>query len=404
LKKVKIPFNTMESVSMPTGENVLTELIGDYSIALVDLSSEKFTARMVNPGLDLWNGQFVAEDRDGSVALANLSEKMDATNIPLPLSPLGRLNSVSLSPNGKYIALSNRSRGGIWDVATGHRITLVRTFDHGSFRDDNTFYAEFPKHGDSVRGINGISTPSAKVEPVSYKEDDHTGMLAGNLIEWKKDKNTSGLVAHDLSTNAVLWSRTFDHDGFAYTTNFGGPELIFSWPLKNASGKAELKAQPSLAGQAAAIKEKDNARLIEIVDNLNGKLLGSAVVEVPEEYIGVGGVNRVADLLYVTSDDNRTMVYSLDNGKQLRQIFGHVFAADPASRRICTANRRDEAVVYDANGGELAHFTFGSPIRFAQFRQNGTRLILMTADQKIRTMEIKSDATPTQSPAPTASN
>ena len=210
------------------------------------------------------------------------------------------------------------------------------------------------------------------------------------------------MIAHDLSTNAVLWSRTFDHDGPAYTTNFGGPELIFSWPLKNASGKAELKAQPSLAGQAAAIKDKDNARLIEIVDNLNGKLLGSAVVEVPEEYIGVGGVNRVADLLYVTSDDNRTMVYSLDNAKQLRQIFGHVVAADPASRRICTANRRDEAVVYDANGAELAHFTFGSPIRFAQFRQNGTRLILMTADQKIRTMEIKSDATPT--PAPTTPN
>ena len=66
LKKMKIPFNTMESVSMPTGDNVLTELIGDYSIALVDLSSEKFTARMANPGLDLWNGQFVAEDRDGS--------------------------------------------------------------------------------------------------------------------------------------------------------------------------------------------------------------------------------------------------------------------------------------------------------------------------------------------------
>ncbi len=163
LKKMKIPFNTMESVSMPTGDNVLTELIGDYSIALVDLSSEKFTARMANPGLDLWNGQFVAEDRDGSVALANLAEKMDATNIPLPLSPLGRLNSVSLSPDGKYIALSNRSRGGIWDVATGHRITLVRSFDHGSFSDNSTFYAEFPKHGDTVRGINRISALSTKI-------------------------------------------------------------------------------------------------------------------------------------------------------------------------------------------------------------------------------------------------
>ena len=133
-----------------------------------------------------------------------------------------------------------------------------------------------------------------------------------------------------------------DHDTPAYTTNFGGPELIFSWLLKSPGGKAELKAQPALASQAAAIKDKENARLIEIVDNLTGKLLGEAVVEVPQEYIGVGGVNRVADLLYVTSDDNRTMVYSLDTARQLRQIFGHVVAADPVSKRICTANRRDE--------------------------------------------------------------
>lgn len=399
LKKVKIAFNTIESVTMPTGDNVLTDLIGDYSVGLADLGAEKFIAHSTTPALDLWNSQFVAEDRDGSLSLVNLGEKFEAYKIPLPLSPLGRLNSVSLSPDGKYIAVSNRTRGGIWDVATGRRMVLLRSFDRSAFRDDNIFYAEFRKQDKVDRGINHFSAPYNKAEPASYKEDDHTRMLAGNLLEGKnKDKNKSELIAHDLATNAVLWSRAFDHDSPAYTTNFGGPELIFSWLLKSEGGKAELKAQPSLADQATTIKEKDNARLIEIVDNLNGTILAKAVVEIPAEYVGVGGVNRVADLLYVTSDDNRTMVYSLDNAKQLRQIFGQVVAADPASRRICTANRRDEAVVYDASGAELAHFTFGSPIRFAQFRQNGTRLILMTADQKIRTMEIKPDATPTLAP------
>jgi hypothetical protein len=86
------------------------------------------------------------------------------------------------------------------------------------------------------------------------------------------------------------------------------------------------------------------------------------------------------------------MVYSLNTAKQLRQIFGHVVVADGASKRICTANRRDEIVIYDTEGVELAHFTLGSPIRFARFRENGSRLILMTADQKIRTMEIQPPA------------
>ena len=392
LKKVRMPFDTIDSVTADNGDNVLIKMTGDYAIGLVDLSSEKLIARMVNPAFDLWNGQYIMEHRNGSVVLSRALDNSTAAGIALPLSPLGRLNAVSLSPSGKYIAISNRTRGGIWDVATGHRMALLRSFDRSAFGHDDTLYAEFPKQGDKVvRGITRFSAPYTKAEEASYKEDDHTQMLAGNLLELKKEKNTLELIAHDLSTNAVLWSRAFDHDGPAFTTNYGGPEQIFSWLLKSAGGKAELKAQPSLTSQAAAVKDKENARLIEIVDNLNGKLLGQAVVEVPDEYIGVGGVNRVADLLYVTSDDNRTMVYSLTTGKQLRQVFGHVVAADPASQRICTANRRDETIVYDANGAELAHFTFGSPIRFAEFRQNGTRLILVTADQKIRTMEIKTD-------------
>lgn len=191
LKKMKIPFNTIESVSMPTGDNVLTQLIGEYSVAVVDLSAEKFIARMTNPALDLWNGQFVAEDRDGSVALANLTEKMDAIKIPLPLSPLGRLNSVSLSPDGKYIALSNRTRGGVWDVATGRRMVLLRSFDHSAFRDDDTFYAEFPKQGDAVRGITHFAAPYVKAESASYKEDDHTQMLVGNLLETRTTQSSS---------------------------------------------------------------------------------------------------------------------------------------------------------------------------------------------------------------------
>jgi hypothetical protein len=267
-------------------------------------------------------------------------------------------------------------------------------FDDAVFHDDETLYVQFPKQGEHERAVFHISTSTRAGQPVGYKEDEHTHMLGGNLLELKqKDKSTAEFVAHNVTDNSILWSRTMDRDTPAYTTNFGGPELILSWLLKSPGGKAELKAQPTLAAQAEAIKDKDSARLIEIVDNLTGKLLGEAVVEVPQEYIGVGGVNRVADLLYVTSDDNRTMVYSLDTAKQLRQIFGQVVAADPASKRICTANRRDEIVVYDTEGVELAHFTLGSPIRFAVFRENGTRLILMTADQKIRTMEIRPPAT-----------
>jgi WD40 repeat protein len=389
LKKIKIPFDAIDSVSMSSDDNIIANTTGDYAAAIADLSTGKFTVRAHNLALDLWDSQFITEANDGAVLLTQFADSTHSAKVALPLSPLGRLNSVTLSPSGKFIAISNRTRGGIWNVATGKQVALMRHFDEAVFHDDETLYAEFPKEGEHERAVYQISTSTNKGQPVSYKEDEHTHMLEGNLLELKEKDKPAEFIAHNVTDNSILWSRTMDRDTPAYTTNFGGPELIFSWLIKSPGGKAELRAQPALASQAAAIKDKDSARLIEILDNLSGKLLGEVVVEVPQEYVGVGGVNRVADLLYVTSDDNRTMVYSLDTAKQLRQIFGHVIAGDAASKRICTANRRDEIVVYDSEGIELAHFTLGSPIRFAKFRQNGTRLILMTADEKIRTMEIK---------------
>ena len=138
------------------------------------------------------------------------------------------------------------------------------------------------------------------------------------------------------------------------------------------------------------MKDKDNGRLIEVVDRMTGKTIAQMVLELPLNFNGTDGLNRAGDLLYMTSTDNRTVVYSLATGKQLRQIFGHIVAVDPESQRVCTVNRRDEAVVYDSNGKDLAHFRSGSTLRHASFREHGTQLILLTADQTVRTVGVAS--------------
>jgi hypothetical protein len=143
-----------------------------------------------------------------------------------------------------------------------------------------------------------------------------------------------------------------------------------------------------LSDRASAIKNKDTGRLVQVLDNANGNVLHELVLEVPLTYEGVRGINVVGDNLYLSSDDNRTMVYALSTGAQLRQLFGYVIALDPSSSRICMVNRRDEAVVYDPEGRQIASFHTGSPLRFAAFQNNGTHLILLTADQKVRTMDI----------------
>ena len=394
VRKMNLPVPALRSVSGPGGKQyVLLSGLTDTAIGLADLESGKILLTSKTPVLDMWDGYVLSENIDGSVLLSRmtadgLGEKQRLT---LPLSPLGGLRSVAVSPNGKHLALSALNRGGVWDLATGKQEFLLNGFTSAIWADDDSLYAEFPKIGKADRHVGQFVMTSRAATILTYTIDDKVHMNYGQLTEWKQLKKGGWeLTVHNLADASVLWTKTFPDSSPRYTESFGGRELLFTSPLKLNSVKTLLKQNETLAAEAAVVKDKDNGRLIEVVDRMTGKTVAQMVLELPLNFNGTDGLNRAGDLLYMTSSDNRTVVYSLATGKQLRQIFGHVVAVDPESQRVCTVNRRDEAVVYDSNGKDLAHFRSGSTLRHASFREHGTQLILLTADQTVRTVGVAS--------------
>ena len=154
--------------------------------------------------------------------------------------------------------------------------------------------------------------------------------------------------------------------------------------LQSPAAKEKLRTSPTVKDQADAVKQKAAGRLIEVVNAEDGTARAEVIVEVPLTYEGVDGFIRLGDLLYLSTGDNRIIVYSLKTGVQLRQLYGTVVAADPASQTICITNRRDEAILSDKTGAELLHLTLGSPLRFAELREHGAQLLVLTADQRVR--------------------
>ena len=55
-------------------------------------------------------------------------------------------------------------------------------------------------------------------------------------------------------------------------------------------------------------------------------------------------------------------------------------------------NRREEAVIYEPGGAEVAHLRMESPLRYVSFRKRGTELVILTADQKVRTVDLRAAA------------
>jgi hypothetical protein len=392
-----VPFGLTDLGSVSSGNFVVSHNIEGYAVGLVDVSAAKFVVASKAPSIDVWDGSLLNENADGSVVLHKLGDKtVPDQTATLPISPLGPVIT-SISDDGSLLAISTRTRGGVWNLATGERVLLARRFNAAVFYPDNSVYIEFAKQDKEERAIVHFTFSPFAATPVTYKEEKTAALTHSGLQEWKRseDKKSVELIARDPRDNSVLWRRTYATAQFAHTSSTIVPgQIIAAFTLKSDFAKSRLSDSPALANEAAAVQNRDKGGLVQVIDSSTGNVLHEIVLEIPLDYEGLQGIHVFGDSLYLTGRANRTIVYSLATGKSGRQFFGTLVAADPSSKRICLMNRRDEAMVYNARGQQLADYEMGSPIRFATFQGAGNRLILLTANQKVRTMAI------TDTPAP----
>ncbi|HSU18586.1 MAG TPA: M48 family metalloprotease [Acidobacteriaceae bacterium] len=391
LKKVSMPFSVLSSVSATDGSPyVIGDGFKDFDLSLADLDKSVIVLGSATYAVDLWNGIIADENKDGSIGVSKLEPgKLTVLgNVRALQSQLAPLRSVEISPDGRYLAASTRSRGAVWDLTTGRQVILGLGFRAG-WNGASDVFMEFPKHGKIDAQVLDLSLATKKAAQVSYPlKEMH--IQFGMLYEWKDaGKQAKQLVVHRMTDGSELWTRTFSDGVPAYTASYGWKDLLFSYRLNSSYAKSQIKAEPKLASEAVAVKKRDDGRLVEVVDKATGKTIESAVVEMSEAYTGAGGLNRVGEQLYATTGDHRTQVYSLSNGQELRQMFGTVIATDETTARVCLTNRQDEAAVYDPAGQELMHLQIGSPLRFTSFVNSGSSLLLLGADQVIRIVPVR---------------
>ena len=391
-RKVSMPFHDVRSVSHPgTNLHVLAYGTKDYAVGLIDLSAGNVLMMLKTKALDEDDGVVAGEAEGGAIAFAHLPPSdVPQKHVELPLSPLPHYPVSAMSKDGKYLALSIGRRGGLWELSSGKRVGSLSGFTDAVWTDDDRLYLDVPKVEDVERHIAEVTMATRGLKSMPYKVDDETHMRYGRLTDWKEDKKKKSWVLslHDPANDNVIWSKNFPDRYFNYTASYGDRDLIFNFQMNSHTAKEALKADAKLVGEQQAIKRKDSARLIEVLDGKTGEAGGSVVVELPPNYAGTDGINRAGDLLYVAGVDDRTAVYSMATGKQVRELVGYVITLDAGTGRVFTANRVGEGMVYGADGVELAHYQVGDPIRFALFREGATLVTILTADQKVRTMQV----------------
>lgn len=363
-----------------------------YPVGIVDLKSRNITQAFKNPAFAVYGGTYAGEQNSGEVGLFSIADSKMLGKLKLPESLLGKARTSVFSSDGKWLAVSQGSRGSLWSLENGERRFLARGFN-GALFENNQLITEFaidPPNPSRVFQFDLKGSSNKKLFDVPAGAFLHTRSWQwGNLLvtmhpENEKERLGTGhtiLQVHDVHDNSALWERRL-HEGLPrlFCTPTAITMLIWDW----GGIKEAAKEDESISARLAKLENKDTSYLLEAFEPKTGKLLGSVLVDTGKLSFRVSAGYTAGDKMFVVDGTNhRTLLYSLKAGEQQGSFIGHPVAASPKGDRVLIENEDGIADLYDtATLQSLEQLSFPTRIVDADFAGDGS-LYVLTADQNV---------------------
>jgi hypothetical protein len=395
LDKLTIPPFPLESVAK--GSMVLLRPFQDYGVGILDLEAREIARVSRSPALDHFVDLDASERLTGEIALYPHHKTEPQATLHLPDADLGRLRSGAHSPDLQWLALSTKSRAGVWNLGTG-RATLYYPFDGGSISKDgvlNTTFEKTEKNPDGKGSKQVLSRVSIELEhqteiksvKLPEKEKTREVRYVDNyevtLEQNPKRSGKSWFEVKNTLTDRVLWSLDLEDEP---AWQVGGGALVMQLGAKDKTVEKLMKDSPELKQRVEAATRKE-AEVLEVLSLDTGKSLGRIVVNG-----GLSGrIRRVhvsGRTLFLEDSNNRTLAYSLDSGERNGQQFGRVVSADSQQGLVAVQNESGRLTVFDRSMRQVAEFTFPGNVIYAGFDGNGKRLLAVSGSEDVFILDL----------------
>ena len=393
------------------GDYLLIRPIKDYALGVMDINSKTIAKVNERAALDIYDQFFVAEMRNGQLGLYRMEKNELVASAILSNASLGRLRVAEVSPELKWLALSGRSRGGVWNLGKkGEAALSLRDFQGGHVTDDGYFFGDFPKteeverniarfnlnNGDAVSGpkIESSSShqfgqflftikpakPAQKEEPGDDTTVDRTVYRRDVIVEM-----------FDARTMKSLWSKPFPKEAPRVWIAASHQTMAMLWDVSSDAAKSEIASDPKLTQQLARMNEKEGDYFLKIVEAQTGNEIGNLLIETGRGSFRLSNIVGAGDSVIVTDTQNRVLVYSLKTGERTGRVFGGYATVSQVSKLLCVENERGKIAVYDLESMEKRdEFSFSSPISMLRFSRDGRRLFVLTTAQTVYVIDVSS--------------
>lgn len=435
----KFTFGAQELILTADPNYVIVKPLGNAKLGIFDVALSSIVNGMNKVDASIWKNYIVFEGTSGKLVLAdfhfNPEKKLiqvgETKTIDIPPAAIGNLNAAEVSDNFQWLAISSKTRGGVWDLATGQRKLHVRGFKGAVMGNDGGGIGDFPKQDDVAHALALLNPLDGSIQVVrdipekgarqfgrfvfqreSLKEPKKPSANPTNKPDSGGDPNSESsesslsrdvkMSLRDVVSDKVVWTRDFNGQAPSYYFDKFSGRLILYWELGSNAGKDRLKSDPSLAARAQKMGNKDDDYLLEIVDAFVSKTVGTILLETGKGSFGISAAYSEGNWLILHDSQNRILALTISDGELQQRFFGNSAAINPIRQQIAVENYPGELSIYNLETGKRdARVVVGSEIAFVTFSVDGKRLFVLTDHQAAYAFDVDKIFA---KPGPTAMN
>jgi WD40 repeat protein len=356
-------------------------------------------------------GEFAASQApNGEAALYDLVSRLAVTGAELHGGYLG-LSRTFVSPDLRYLALSQGKLGGIWDLSSGKRLLALHAFSGAYLEPGGRAYVDFSGDRDAgterTVAVVSISNHTANLawKPEANATTLTNRFMVGTVRDKQKEsilnslrkdwdlqsslaRSTGTLTVRDVRTGKTLWSRAFPK-GLPRVFASGHPTMIWLWSAGDEGGVEELKDLSQLQGRLASDPaDRKGQVLMEVIETETGKMLNALLMDTGRGSFWISRAYAEGKWLVASDNLGRVLLYNLQTGEQVGRLFGSEPIISTTAKLLAVEKGSGNLYIYDLDSlDEVDHYVFSSPILMSRFTDDGRKLWAFTADQTAYTLD-----------------